>query len=71
MNIYIIRREDMCDYDEYDSHVIAANDPAEACKMAVEKGSTPDGCWKESMVVKLGEGTQRASRVILSSFNAG
>jgi|WetSurMetagenome_2_1015567.scaffolds.fasta_scaffold33074_5 hypothetical protein len=65
MKLFIVSTEDY-GYDEYDSHVIAANNPDEAKDYADLPGSK-DG-WK---VEEVGTYNKEIVGVIHSSFNAG
>ena len=60
-------------YDEYDSHVVFAETPSIARKVAQTKvGDEGQEPWKTAKVKLIGVATNRKTRgIILSSFNAG
>ncbi|MEG2307367.1 MAG: hypothetical protein RSB94_08510 [Erysipelotrichaceae bacterium] len=67
MNIYKVEFT-RCDYDEYDSFVVAAESAFGAEQLV--KGSTPRGESVESVTL-LGTSIDDVKCVILGSFNAG
>lgn len=67
MKIYHIVFED-CDYDEYDSFVVIAEDEKQA--MELIKDRSPAGCDLES-ISDIGVSHRTDSEVVLGSFNAG
>jgi hypothetical protein len=82
MNIYLIERTDCCDYDEFDSAVVCAEDE-ESARDRHPNGSQVDwaalpkwGTWvtsRDMVTVRLvGVAAPfSVAGVILSSFNAG
>lgn len=67
MNIYLVTFTG-CDYDEYDSFVVAAESVFGAEQLV--KNSTPYGESIESVTV-VGTSISDTEHVILGSFNAG
>lgn len=81
MNIYKITRTDRWGYDEYDTHIIIADNTEEVVKLANSKEHhTYDGVlegknWSDESIITL-EGTytnigDNTPFILLSSFNAG
>ena len=69
--IYLIKRTDICDYDEYDAVVIIAKTPKEAKELAY-KGYY--GSFREGKIIckLIGLANKRqAFGEVLASFNAG
>jgi hypothetical protein len=74
MKLWLIAQEHNCNYDTYDSAVVAAETEDEAVRVQV--GDTgPYGSWAEPeyvTAVYLGEAAEGTSAgLILGSFNAG
>jgi hypothetical protein len=77
MDIYIVerKREDV-GYDEFDSHMVVANNKKEARSVA-SKGCANEGeqCWtsNECEVKKISsyDGKETKAKIIHSSYNAG
>lgn len=77
MNLYLIKRTDEHDYDEYDSILVRASDPARAVEMATAtheswdsplySGFKPDGSNLKVEEVRL----RGPEGLIIGSFNAG
>jgi hypothetical protein len=65
MKLFIVSTDDY-GYDDYDSHVIAANDENEAKEFANLNGSKDS--WK---VEEIGKYNKEVVGIIHSSFNAG
>jgi hypothetical protein len=78
MIIYLVERECQ-DYDEYDGHVVRANNPQQAIELcAAHPGDEGAGAWLSSEVTPIGavlpadDGIAQGNPgIILSSFNAG
>jgi hypothetical protein len=86
MNIYLLTYLDKCDYDEYDSFVVAANDRDEACQLAQDKAGernhepgkshfdpTLTPRWTSDRVAcqLVGASIDGSPRILCGSFNAG
>ena len=69
MKIYLVKRTDDVDYDEYDSWVVVAHDPEEAKNMCKWEyySSVPKIHTVTVKEIKMGT----KPRPILGSFNAG
>ena len=71
-NIYLLKREERGDYDEYCGHVIKANDEQSARNLA-ERGDEGD-IWKDetkTTCILIGTGIDDIEELILSDYNAG
>lgn len=66
MKVYLVRRTDDIDYDEYDGYVVVAENPKKA-KELCKWGTFVEPKDIEVKEVKVG----LKPRVILGSFNAG
>ena len=80
MNLYLIKRPDLADYDQYDSAVVAAPDEATARNthpdgFSVARDEGAYGTWvtPEKVIVKLlGKADKSVRRgVLCASYNAG
>ena len=81
MNMYLVKRQDLCSYDEYDSFVVIAENETEA-------RNTHPSPYRESwngkakmydswvnaddvIVEKIGYSDETKTRVVCASFNSG
>lgn len=71
MNLYLVKREDGADYDEYDAFVVRANNEQEALGLAVKS----EPCFTEKNVTTTLIGTAYGDGLepgtVLGSYNAG
>lgn len=65
-HLYLVGAVD-CDYDQYDSFVIAADSVADARRIAIDEGTV---IFRDAPVKFLGMTTEPEG-IILGSFNAG
>jgi len=77
--LWLLKRCDKCDYDEYDSAVVVAESEAQARQMhpsglTVSWESSDYGGWVAPefvIVTRLGFADDPTPRVVCASFNAG
>ena len=65
MNIYLLERNDLVGYDEYDSIVIAANNETQAREIAKETWGNQEDVNCENV------SNPKEAGLILASYNAG
>ena len=70
MNIYLLKRTDEVDYDEYDSAVIVAESPEEAQKIMYDAHHGYEG-WPTEDYVVITEVDSAVKGPVCESFNAG
>ena len=72
MNIYLVSRITKVSYDEYDAHVLYAEDAQSALALATSAhASEHEQGWHGATVELLASDVGDHDGIILSSFNAG
>jgi hypothetical protein len=69
MKLYLVERTDRCDWDEYDSYVVAANNEQEATGESYQHYQS----WHPSFtkITEVGVANENVEGIVLASFNAG
>ena len=73
MKIYLIKRKDIVDRDEYVAHVVAANNYKEVVSLAKKESIESVKVWDSAIITIVGKssGIEKKPYIILSEYLAG